>query len=70
MTSQLFSNYWTQWVADTQALMGCLPSLLQQSSPPQASGQLALIAERWLLEIKVSCALLSPCSLHCLQVGP
>ncbi len=49
----LFQPYWTQWCADTQALLAGLPSALPAGSPGDDPLGLKLKSERWLLELKV-----------------
>ncbi|KAK9844039.1 hypothetical protein WJX81_002691 [Elliptochloris bilobata] len=52
VAGQLFQPYWTQWCADTQALLAGLPGALAAGSPGDDQLGLKLTFERWLLELK------------------
>ena len=50
VTRLLYEPYWNQWCSDTQALMQGLGEALKT---PQQPTPLAVVFERWFLELKV-----------------
>ena len=53
VTALLLEPTWARWATDTAAVAGALPEALAAAPPPlQASQQLLVTFERWLLQLK------------------